>query len=1242
MDPDRGIDLKITKFDYGVKQDSLYAVGEAMIHANGLAGHHKRSADALYENGIKQIVTQGFVIERVIQNKRTATEEDRSIDRIECEVKFRDVTFTQPTTTDFVTRSEVALFPQDALDRDAKYSGSMYAGFDVVAIAHLKNGEQIRRTSSMPKHKIAKIPIIVGSNLCHTRGKSKEALAKMKEDPDSIGGYLINTHEYAIDCTESTTFNQQKIFINEGYRGSRVRSDYISKPGDGWENSDMSIITFNMDDTLTVDIRRNKLMGVKIPFFLLFRAMGWNTDKEILDNVVMDYTAKSNKGILNHIRNAMNANYKTVANARDLQDQAALRAITDLIPEQHFHYLDLKNNPDKYQNAMVEVLNTFDRYFFTHIGTSPAFRHEKLKFLAAQIRRTLMVYDGHIPQTDRDSFAIKRVHSAGDNLAKTFKSMYNQMIALTIKSSMKKVFDTTPFSQVSLNTMVSANMYPDDFERALGQAIVNGSKATIKIRRKPIVNRLGSQLLHRKNDTNTNAILRQVTSTSADSAKQSERASIMRRIHPSQFGYICLAHSPPEGEKVGINKQIAMFATIAPSSPSGVLRKIILEDPDVVAADTLTPVNIFRGNYSGVYVNGLLIAFTEDSISLVNKYRKMRRRLQISMYTTIYRDETQNDVHFSVDIGRMIRPLIIVYNSHRDSDVYSGSGSSESKSVKSERKSAKTVKGNIMGSAGAGAVGGADVPFEQHIGITQQDIMDLFAQKKTIDDMVREQKVEYIAPEEQLNCLVAPHLGHLNASRHDDLKEYTHCDIPQSLLGITALTSVFGHHNQAPRVTYQTSQVKQTCGQYVSNWPFRIGNDVFLQYKTDVPLVDTKISKHLYSNGNNIMLAIACYTGYNQEDSLIINRASIARGLFDGSKFNAVKEELEQKEELGMPDLTNTEGIKAAVYTKLGSNAVVPPGTLVVDGDVIIGKTMAMDSGPDKKPYLDRSRVYRDNEPAIVQRTILDYNENGSQIVKLSLRLIRSVEVGDKFSSRAGQKGIGAILMNAADMPHDKNGICPDMIFNPHGIPSRMTVGHLMEGMIGTACAMEGIHYDGTMFKDIDIEAWGDILEKNGMHRYGYKRLYSGITGEFMDTLIFHGPIYYQRLQKFVKDAEYAVNRATTDAMTKQPMEGQSSKGGIRVGEMERDGLVGNGGANVLQEKFFAHSDGMTSYKCRCGKDAIVNKAERLFKCTRCKSNADIMAIPSSWTAKLLEAEINSCNVGVRMHVQPFAYEQYA
>jgi DNA-directed RNA polymerase II subunit RPB2 len=294
----------------------------------------------------------------------------------------------------------------------------------------------------------------------------------------------------------------------------------------------------------------------------------------------------------------------------------------------------------------------------------------------------------------------------------------------------------------------------------------------------------------------------------------------------------------------------------------------------------------------------------------------------------------------------------------------------------------------------------------------------------------------------------------------------------------------------------------------------------------------------------------------NQEDSLIVSQGAVDRGLFNGCKFTHYKTELEQREEFGNPDVTNTSDIKAGSYDKL-KDGVIKKGTHIEKGDAVIGKYVRINKNTtDDLPFSDRSTIYKEAEKAIVHNVIVNRNEDDERFCKVSIRKPRPVAVGDKFSSRAGQKGVVGLLLRDSDMPFTKEGIRPSIIVNPHALPSRMTIGQLIESQTGNWCAAKGTHGDGTVFRYTDIESIGDELEELGMERYGYHRLYNGMTGEFIDALIFMGPTYYQRLQKFVIDTVYSVGMGPVDALSRQPIDGKSSGGGLRIGEINQVSVV--------------------------------------------------------------------------------------
>ena len=934
-------------FDYSINADDIFLVNDAVIDEKGLVDHHITSANDLYEIGIPQIITQVFEINMTLYDIKRITEDEKNIDHLDVLINFGNVVINKPTMLNYHSGQEEILFPN-------------VAGYTVVKEDKVKD------------FKICKMPIMVKSKWCNTYNLSKEALTRLHEDPSDPGGYfIIRGVEWVIDCVENILFNKVRIFRNEGYKKEIMRAEFIAKPGDFYLNSDQFIVRWLNDGQITVEIRREKLKDIKIPFYMIFRMMGWTTDKQIFDNVLFGYDAPSSKNMTQYLINAFNAKYTHMSESRYIYTQAdALQyAAEELnnIKDSAFAYLDLNNNPENYQKVTNFLLENFDTHFLQHMGTNLGSREKKLRFLCIIFRKMFLVNLGNMEVTDRDSYNSKRIHAAGTGYAKSFKTNFNASIVQHIRRKITKDLKTLSFNQIDLHSAIKSSVFGADFERSITQSITAGNKSQVTISNRVRINRLSSQLLNRKNQLNVFSTLRQVTATTSDNAKQSERASEMRRVHMSHLGYICVTHSP-EGEKVGVNKQLATFAFVTKASFSEVIKDILSDDDEIYQLNDIDYKDIEEKKLCNVYVNGDWIGCCADALYITKKYRQKRREFVISPEITIVWDNTQDEVYFWTDVGRVIRPLLIVYNNHRDLP----------KDPKVKKQS--------------------ELKFTQGIKLTQNHIDRLYAKTLDFEGLLRENIVEYISAEEQENMYLAPDFETLKENKNNILCEYTHCDIPQSMFGITALTSPFADHNQAQRIVYQTSQSKQTCGLFAKNWPYRADKDTFLQYNNEMPIVRTVANKYLYPNGSNCIVAIMCNSGFNVEDSIVINQGAVDRGIFAGCKFTFYKTEIEQREEFANPDITNTTDIKSACYDKL-VNGIIKVGTIVNKNDAIIGKIMKITKNADDNfQYADRSVIYKEEEQGIVYNVIVDRNEEDERFCKVVIRKLRPVMNGDKFS----------------------------------------------------------------------------------------------------------------------------------------------------------------------------------------------------------------------------------------------------
>lgn len=1202
--------------------DDLSIIPNSEILYRGICSDHLDSGNDFVENGIKQIMTKTFVIERTLVNERDKTDEDRRIDSIHINVVIESVNMKNPTTTHYASSREELLTPKTALLEDKTYASPLYADINIIATAHLKTGGTIERKASVSQILIATIPIMVKGVLCNTYNKTNETLTRIEEDPSDPGGYfIVKGIEWVINNIESTPYNKEKIFRNIGHRNEISRLEIISKPGDSYENSAQLYIKLLANNQLICIIDRAPLGELQIPFFILFRLLGWSSDKRIVDWVVYNYDSKVSKYIVNKLQLAFKAKYSNFGESAHLYGKDdILKAMMGKMLST-YGYLDLTDQKT-IQFVNKKILWALDTYLLPHIGATNKARHEKAIFLSHLIRKLFLVEMQIVASTDRDTLKNKRAHSAGMSFAKAFKQQFNFVIVQPIKKQYVRDFRSTSFSKVDLVQSLKTAINSMDFERALSQAITTGSKQqiTLKMGRK-MVNRLTSQQLHRKNQLNYMSTMRQINSPNTSSSKQSARANEMRRVHPSYTGYICPIQTQ-DGESVGINKQIAISASITPGSSSVMLKEILISDDDMILLKNVTPELLSTG-VAHVKVNGHWIGCVRQSYYFVDKYRYLRREKKIHPYTTIMWDSAIDEINFWVDTGRLIRPLLIVYNNYGDH--FTKTLDQKSEDEKARRKKYPREE-----------------DFKQWITLTNKHVSGLKNDSITIKDLHDEKVIEYISPGEQENLLLAISYDELKKNENNPLVKYTHCDIPAALLGFACLLCPLGTHSPAARVVLSTQQAKQSCGWYSLAWPFRVDKEAFLQYHCEMPIVRTIANDNIQPNGVNVIMAIAIYSGYNQEDSIILNKGAIQRGLFDGVHFTFEKSELEKNEHFGNPDISLTADIKPyASYEKI-YDGFPKKGTIIRKNDVIIGKYAKYTKPEGDYKYADRSKIYRHEEPATVFNVIVSRNQEGKPFAKVQLMVIRECTVGDKFSMRSGQKGVAGLLMNEEDMPFTEDGIVPDIIFNPHSMPSRMTINTLMEVLLAKTCALKGVTTDGTMFRKTNMPEIQKELKSYGFNSSGKERMYNGMSGKWIDTEIFIGPVYYQRLQKFVSEQIYAVSHGSTDAITRQPLDGKSSNGGLRVGEMEKDVLISNGLSRFLSEKFYDHSDGFKTYICRgCGKYAIVNHRLKRYRCSRCDSNADIAEIDSSWTAKLLTQEMHSMNIGARPTLKPFEYESY-
>ena len=908
--------IKESDFSNYASREEMLLAFDAFLDKIGLVDHHKSSTNDFYRHGVSQIITDLFEIETDI----TTVREKEEIERINLNVKFTDVDWSKPKHANNMAM-ESQLNPIDAEAMNLTYSASLYISVKVIATAYYKNGTKKVREAVVNKKKICHAPVMVGSILCNTYLKSKVQLANLHEDPSALGGDLIvRGIPWTICNVENITYNQPRIFLNNfGKEVSRL--ELISKPGDAYQNSDQIILRLLTDGGITCEIRRDKLKDVQFPFYVIYRVLGWTRDIDIYNHIDLESTMQEK------INKAYACKYDEFKGALHIYDTVdMLKFIAVKLHDSAFSYLEeLTIKDQQMQQAIQSILRWFDKYFLPGIGSDEASRHEKLRYFSHLINLLIKCSEGSLESTDRDSCKNKRIHPSGISYAKVFKTYFNAAIVQTMIKKYKKDFKSIPFEKIDLVSIVHSNIYGQDFEQLITQTITSGNKSQLRISsQRVITNRLSSQQLSRKNQLMTTALLRQITAPNAENGKGSERAALMRRVHPTYVGFICLIHSP-EGDKVGLNKQIALYCKITAASNSELLISYVLkavddlEVPLVIPLREVTPERYRSEKLRIVKVNGRWIGCCSSACKTAKYFRELRRKaieidgLTINKYVTIHWEETTDELLFWADPGRMIRPLFIVYNNkdHPEhfehkyrpiNDIYKemktgGLNSSRafhrsahnpyvSKNVldKLENYTEQKLGGHenntiefehaaldgverfddqdFLSDIKDPAIAEIKQDYRQMILFTKEHAKLLMQKKITIDHLVNDGIIEFISAEEQENMLLTPSIDNLIEFHNDERFPFTHCDVPQSLIGITAATAPFANMNQTPRVTFQCNQGKSTCGYFALNYPYRIDKDVFLQYHCELPLVRTIAAKYVIPNGCNAIVAISCQTGY--------------------------------------------------------------------------------------------------------------------------------------------------------------------------------------------------------------------------------------------------------------------------------------------------------------------------------------------------------------------------------------------
>lgn len=592
-----------------------------------------------------------------------------------------------------------------------------------------------------------------------------------------------------------------------------------------------------------------------------------------------------------------------------------------------------------------------------------------------------------------------------------------------------------------------------------------------------------------------------------------------------------------------------------------------------------------------IFLNGRLVGNHPDGKSLANRLRERRRMNELSNQVNIYYSSRLNELHILTDKGRVRRPYIVVE-----------AGKSR---------------------------------------LTSEIMARLKNNELNWHHLVKMGIIEYLDAQEEENSLIAIKESELTP-------EHTHLEVdPSNMFGVVAGVLPYPEHNSSPRITMACAMAKQSLGVYATNFGHRYDTRGYILYYPQEPLVQTSLYRALKlrekAAGQNCIVALTSYHGYNMADAIVVNRSSIDRGLHRICMFKTYEAEermypggQKDKIELPTPEVVGYRGEEA--YKYLAEDGIVLPESEVEGKDVLVGKTSPPRFleeisvfGTVEEKKRESSLSLKSGEKGKVDSVLITEGPGGNRMVKVRVRSIKVPEVGDKLASRHGQKGVIGLLVPQENMPFTASGIVPDLIVNPHAIPSRMTAGHLLETLGGKAGCLGGMLMNGTAFSGNTEEEFKELLKKAGFDEHGEEVLYDGLTGKQITVKLFIGAVYYQRLHHLVSNKMHVRSRGPVQLLTHQPTEGRAREGGLRFGEMERDCLLGYGASMLIKERLLEESDKTIQLVCtECGSIATHDYARNKDVCPIC-GNENVEPVEMSYAFKLLLDEIKSLYIFPRM-----------
>jgi DNA-directed RNA polymerase II subunit RPB2 len=1338
---------------------------------------------------------------------------------------FENVSLRKPTI--FENNGAILpMMPNDARMRNLTYASPLFVDVRIKTtfIDNTRGGVRETRERLFPNVHLGKIPVMVGSKYCLLHDQKHLEPIALGECAEDYGGYfIVGGGERVIISQERMAANRPVVFRNN--RNPTKDVEVIEVKSIGPDNDQVpksnavKIMYHPKNPQIHLLCATMPRVKTDIPLWILFRALGVIRDKEICDLIV----GPESDGTFNSLLT------ESIMEAAEIRTQAAALAW-------------LSNHVNSWSSRTTKQMRIEDILsleLFPHIGLTPALNYDKACFLAHMARKVMWVASARMPNDDRDAYPNKLVDLPGFLLANLFRTYFTTKMIKDIRSSLAKEIHSGGwrasgnFEEIVNVSNINKVVKSVILEVGLKTSLATGNFGSAKIGGP---SKIGvSQVLNRLNYISGISHLRRISTP----IEKTGKLIAPRKLHNTQWGYICPSETP-EGHSVGVVKNMSSTAIVSIYSNAKTIKEFIQ------AAGTLKPLHSTsvaeKHSSTRLFLNGAWLGTlaSEDTLHTLELLRKAKRCGRIHIQTGIIWKASLREIWITTEAGRMLRPLF-----------YAGA----------LREIAADTSGRLLEEVNAIKSWERLLLWESPGGNTL---------------------IEYIDPGETESSYIAMFPDDVVNKPGD---AFTHAEIhPSTALGTLASNIPFPDHNQSPRNSYQAAMGKQAMGMYALNFRDRYDALAHLLCYPQVPFVSPFMSRfygaQAMPSGQNIVVAILTYTGYNQEDSIMINRGSLDRGLFRSIFYRTYKDEERKNQSSGeeerfvRPDPSMTKQMKNANYDKLDETGFVPENSYVDTDDILIGKHvplrvptgMVIPAGA--KRYRDVSRTMRNNETGWVDRIFKNRNGEGYSFAKVRVRQDRIPEIGDKFSSRHGQKGTCGMILDPEDMPTTASGLVPDIIINPHClaedheiltehgfmnwmevqagyeagtlrvggydhetgrlvyeiptdfilneakqrdmveftqaetgvsllvtedhdmyakqssdeyekckavsllamenvqfigrcsntaddiqlslaslsyelggyykdnvgiaytssatqrdeimiqaleagyspyftktddggwkvsytdtaraaeptlnvrrdikkttydgrtwcvtmphgfiitrravreegivvkasrpiitgqcIPSRMTIAQLLETLLGKMGREMGCLGDGSPFNNVTLEGLTKIMRDDlGLEPAGNEVLYNGFTGRQMETSIFMGPCFYQRLRHCSADKMHSRSSGPLVMLTRQPAEGRAREGGLRFGEMERDCVAAHGITEFTKERFMECSDLFRCWSCQdCGLIAVVNPKEGIWNCKGCGNTTKFSAIEIPYAYKLLLQELETMCISSRIVTQ--------